>query len=87
MEIRSTGLVARIARPSKCSTRCQCRSLVGQPSICAPRLAGTAPASTPTPEPGADLAFAGVVYMIRVGDYHKVGRSNDLDRRTREPRI
>lgn len=54
-------------------------------AICA-RLAGTTQVSTDA-LPDADLPVTGVVYLIRMAEYYKIGRTNDVDRRTRELRI
>ncbi|MDE2302728.1 MAG: GIY-YIG nuclease family protein [Sphingomonadales bacterium] len=50
-----------------------------------PMLPTIAPAR-PTPTPGAK-AVDGHVYLIRSGDFYKIGRSDELERRVKEIRI
>lgn len=57
-------------------------------AICAPLVASGRPTVKRAAADASEaLPVTGVVYLIRMAEFHKVGRSNDLDRRTRELRI
>jgi hypothetical protein len=56
-------------------------------AICGPLIATTRMQPSAATSDAAAPPVTGVVYMIRMDEFYKIGRSNDIDRRTRELRI
>ncbi len=56
-------------------------------AICAAVAGSGRNTSQDTPTEASDRPVTGVVYAVRMAEFYKIGKTNDIDRRTRELRI